>query len=262
MKRIVSVLLAVLFLGGCASFGKPEKEKAPPTVEEMYAEAKDQLVSGNYSSAVKAYEALQARYPYGRYAQQAELEIAYANFKDQEPTLALAAIDRFIKQHPAHPNVDYAYYLKGLINFIEDRTLFAAIVKSDMSERDPKAARESFEAFRELVTRFPNSRYAEDARDRMAFLVTALADNDLHVARYYYRRGAYLAAANRAKAVIETYPQTNRIETALYIMAAAYDKLGQVELRDDTRRVLAQNFPASTLNDEKVFGERAWWRIW
>lgn len=228
----------------------------------MYADAKSELNNGNYNAAVKKFEALEARYPYGRYAQQADLEIAYANFKDSETALSLAAIDRFLKQHPAHQNVDYALYLKGLVNFIDDRSLFSAIAKQNMAERDPKAAKESFEAFRDLVTRFPDSRYASDARDRMAFLVVALADNDLSVASYYYKRGAYLAAANRAKSVIETYPNTNRVENALVVLAASYNKLGQTDLRDDARRVLAKNYPASKLTEDDIFAESAWWKLW
>ncbi|MFC4159524.1 outer membrane protein assembly factor BamD [Chitinimonas lacunae] len=261
MTRILPALVAGLLLAGCSTIGKPEEPKTA-SAEEMYREAQQELSEGNYASAVKRFEALSARYPYGRYAQQAELEIAYANYKDQEPTLALAAVDRFIKQYPAHPSVDYAYYLKGLINFLEDRTLFAAISRQDLSERDPRAARESFEAFRDLITRFPNSRYAEDARDRLAFLVTALADHELHVARYYYKRGAYLAAANRAKVVLENYSHTDRVERALVMMSAAYDKLGMNELRDDSRRVLEKNYPNSKLTAEIVFADESWWKLW
>lgn len=262
MKRIVTLLTAALLLSACAGTPKPDEENAGPSVEELYSEAKSEMDSGNYNRAVRLFETLQARYPYGKYAQQAELEVAYANFKDQEPELALAAIDRFLKQHPTHPNVDYALYLKGLVNFIEDRSLFASLSKQDMAERDPKSARESFEAFRDLVSRFPNSRYTPDARDRMAFLVVALADHELHVASYYFKRGAYLAAANRAKSVLENYSNTDRVEKALFVMAASYDRLGQQELRDDTRRVIAKNYPQSQLSEEKVVGDVAWWKLW
>ncbi|HEY9100838.1 outer membrane protein assembly factor BamD [Chitinimonas sp.] len=262
MKRILPFLAAALLLGACSSLGQKPDEDAKATAEQMYTEAKQELDSGNYTRSVKLFEALQSRYPYGRYAQQADLEIAYANFKDQEPALALAAIDRFLKQHPTHQNVDYALYLRGLVNFIEDRTLFSAIAKQNMAERDPKAAKESFEAFRDLVTRFPDSRYAPDARDRMAFLVVALADHDLLVASYYYKRGAYLAAANRAKTVLESYGHTDRVETALVILAASYDKLGQTELRDDAKRVLTKTYPDSKLTEADVFPEAPWWKLW
>lgn len=247
-------------LAACSSTKKPEKEIT--SADAMYKEAMEELDSGNYNKSVKLFEALEARYPYGRFAQQAELDIAYANYKDQEPALALAAVDRFIKQHPAHPNVDYAYYLKGLINFIEDKSLFASIADQDMSERDPKTARESFEAFKTLVTRYPKSRYAEDARDRMAYLLTALADNELHVARYYYLRGGYLASANRCKAVIENFPNSDRVETALVLLAASYDRLGQPELRDDARRVFVKSYPDSKLTAENIFPAQVWWKLW
>ncbi|MBV8657387.1 MAG: outer membrane protein assembly factor BamD [Burkholderiales bacterium] len=262
MKRILPLLVVSLLLSACGTFGKKPVEDTTKSAEEMYREAKDELNSNNYSKAVKLFEALEARYPYGVYAQQADLEIAYANYKDQENEQAIAAIDRFLKQHPTHPSVDYALYLKGLVTFIEDRSLFSSIANQDMSERDPKAARESFEAFRDLTTRFPESRYAEDARDRMAYLVTALADHDLHVARYYYKRGAFLATANRCKNIVETYPNSNRVEPALVLMAAAYDKLGQPELRDDARRVLAKNYPNSKLTTDSVLGHEAWWKLW
>ncbi|QDQ27606.1 outer membrane protein assembly factor BamD [Chitinimonas arctica] len=263
MKRILPFLALALLLTACGSLNqKPSEENSGATAEQMYSEAKSELDSGNYTRSVKLFESLQARYPYGRYAQQADLEIAYANFKDQEPTLALAAIDRFLKQHPANPNVDYALYLRGLVNFIDDRTLFASIAKQNMAERDPKAAKESFEAFRDLVTRFPQSRYAPDSRDRMAFLVTALADHDLSVASYYYKRGAYLAAANRSKEVVLNYANTDRVETALAMMAAAYDKLGQNELRDDARRVFAKNYPQSKITEESILAESPWWKLW
>lgn len=260
MKRILPLLVTSLLLGGCGIFGTPDK--APGSAESMYKDAKEELANGNYNRATRLFEALTARYPYGRFAQQAELEIAYANYKDGETVLALAAIDRFIKQHPTHPSVDYAYYLKGLINFVQDKTLFANIAQQDMSERDPKSARESFAAFKELITRFPQSRYTEDARDRLAYLVSNLADGELHVARYYYQRGAFLAAANRAKAIVDTYPTSNRVETALVLMSAAYDKLGQTELRDDTQRVLRKNFPDTRVTTEIALAEKAWWKLW
>src|SRR6185369_2527857 len=166
-----------------------------------YSEAKSNLNEGNYEKAIKLYEKLEARYPYGRYAQQAQLEIAYAYYKDKDVASALAAADRFIKLHPGHPNVDYAYYLKGLANFNDDLGVLGNMAEKftgqDMTERDPKAARESFDAFRDLVTRFPESKYRADSMERMNYLVNSLASHEVHVARYYMKRGAYVAAANR-----------------------------------------------------------------
>ncbi|MBV1775982.1 outer membrane protein assembly factor BamD [Burkholderiaceae bacterium DAT-1] len=253
--------MLALALTACGT--DPDKEKIKhASAEELYQSAKTELDNSNYQLAVKTYEQLIAKYPYGSYAQQAELEMAYANFKDQEPAAALQSLDRFLKQHPTHQNADYAYYLKGLINFIEDKSFFARIANQDMAERDPKAAKESFEAFHDLVNRFPNSRYAEDSRDRMAYLITALADSELYISKYYYRRGAYLAAANRSKYVIENYGTTNRVEVALLIMAASYDRLNQKELADDARKVLKTNYPNSILTENQIFGTRAWYRFW
>ncbi|MBV8468042.1 MAG: tetratricopeptide repeat protein, partial [Burkholderiales bacterium] len=163
MKRILPLLAVTLLLSACGTFGHKDDDKNL-TAEQMYKQAMDELQNNNYEKAVKGFEALEARFPYGSYAQQAELEIAYANFKDGENEQALSAIDRFLKQHPTHPSVDYALYLKGLVNFTVDRSFFAKLAHQNMAERDPKAARESFNAFRELVTRFPQSRYSEDAR--------------------------------------------------------------------------------------------------
>jgi len=238
------LLLALLVMSGCASVTDPTKDWTP---ERFYQEAKDKLNDGDYPAAIKYFEQLEARYPYGRYSEQAQLEIAYAYYKDEEPALALAAADRFIRQHPTHPHVDYAYYLKGLINFRGHVGLVNWLLgaKDDPSDHDPKAARESYEAFRELVERFPKSRYAEDSRQRMAYLFDAQARFETKVARFYYEHGAYVAAVNRCKYALETYPRTPATEDALGIQALAYQKLGMTKLYQDTVRVLKQNFPNS-----------------
>jgi outer membrane protein assembly factor BamD len=228
----------------------------------------EEMNNSNYEKAVKAFETLQSRFPYGRYAQQAELEIAYSNFKQKEPEAALAATDRFIKQYPNNPHVDYAYYLKGLINFNEDLGLLARVitVKDDLSEKDPKAARDSFDAFKELVTRFPDSQYAPDSALRMQYLINLLARHEIHVASYYLRRGAYVAAANRAKGVLTDYPQTPSTRDALQIMVQAYDAMDMKDLRDDAQRVLDKNVakdgataPAARLSPQN---EKSWWKFW
>jgi len=223
------------------------------------------MTDGNYEKAVKTFETLQSRYPYGRYAQQAQLEIAYAYYKQKEPESAIAAADRFIKQYPNNPHVDYAYYLKGLINFNEDLGLMGGVVKQDLSERDPNAARDAFAAFKDLVTRFPGSQYAPDSRLRMQYLINALARYEIHVANYYLRRGAYVAAANRAKGVLTDYPQTPAMLDALQIMAQAYDAMGMKDLRDDAQRVLdmntAKNAAAPAANHPPQ-NEKSWWKFW
>ena len=175
---------------------------------------------------------------------------------------SIGACDRFIRLHPNHPNVDYAYYLKGLVNFNEDQGLLAQLGDQDMSERDPKAAREAFDAFKELVSRFPDSKYAADAAARMKYLVNALASHDVHVARYYYRRGAYVAAANRAQSVVQNYPQAPAREEALALMAISYDALGLNDLRDDAKRVLKLNFPNSKYLAGYQINAKTWWKPW
>lgn len=237
------------------------------SASKYYAEAKSELNEGNYGGAVKLFEALEARYPYGRFAQQAQLEVAYAYYKDGEQATAIAAADRFIKLHPNHKNVDYAYYLKGLSNFNDDLGLMGIvsekILNQDMSERDPKASRESFENFKELVSRYPKSKYAPDAVQRMKHLVNVVALNEVQVARYYMKRGGYVAAANRAQYALKEYPQTPATEEALFIMMKAYDALGMADLRDDAHRVMKKNFPDSRFFADST-GESGepWWRFW
>ena len=224
-------------------------DKHDPTAgysaEKLYREAKEALDSGQYDLAIKRYETLEARFPYGRYSQQGQLEIAYAYYKQNEQASAVAATERFVKLHPNHPNVDYAHFLKGLVYFNEDLGVLGKVSRQDRTERDPKSARESFDAFKELVQRFPESKYAPDALARMKYLVNALASHEVHVARYYMKRGAYVAAANRAQYALKNYPQAPAQEEALLIMIRAYDVLGMPELRNDAERVLRKNFPDS-----------------
>jgi outer membrane protein assembly factor BamD len=258
-------LLAAVLLGlaGCGLQPEEADETLGWSASKLYSEAKDAMAEGGYERAIKYYEKLEARYPYGRYAQQAQLEVAYAYYKQYEPASAIAACDRFIRLHPNHPSVDYAYYLKGLVNFNEEIGLLGAISSQDLTERDPKAAKEAFETFKELITRFPESKYADDARARMSHLVNALAAHEVHVADYYLRRGAYVASINRAQACIKTYPEAPANERALAVMAAAYDKLGMKDLRDDATRVLQRNFPKSRyLTDGYQSDRKPWWRLW
>ncbi|MHB1176290.1 MAG: outer membrane protein assembly factor BamD [Sulfuriferula sp.] len=261
MKRSLLVLLVVL-LAGCGLLPKTVDETQGWSAQRLYSEAKDQLNSGGYEKAIKYFETLEARYPYGRYAQQAQLEVAYAYYKDNEPVSAIAACDRFIKLHPEHPNVDYAYYLRGLANFTEDQGLLGRIGDQDMTDRDPKAAGESFDSFQQLVTRFPNSKYAPDALARMKYLVDALASHEVHVALYYYKRDAYVAASNRAQYAIEHYPNSPAIEQALAILVKSYDKMGINDLRDDALRVLQKNFPNSKYVAGNFDKSKPWWRFW
>ena len=264
MLRSLLPVLVALLIAGCGAFSAQENDETLGwSAQRLYGEAKDYMADGNWPEAIKYFEKLEARYPYGRFAQQAQLEIAYCHWKDRERASAVAAVDRFIKLYPNHQHVDYAYYLKGLVNFNEDQGIFGAIVNSDLTDRDPKSAREAFAAFKEVVTRFPDSKYAEDAAARMRYLVNALAAHEVHVARYYMKRTAYIAAANRAQYAIQHYPQAPAIEEAVFILVKAYDALGMPELRDAADRVMHKNFPDSRYF--KPGGGRIdvpWWRFW
>lgn len=259
----VSLAIAVsLLISGCGLLPEQTDETVGWSANKLYAEAKDAMSEGAYDKAVKYFEKLESRYPYGRYAQQAQIEAAYAYYKQNEAASAIAACDRFIRLHPNHPNVDYVYYLKGLVNFNEDLGILGYISNQDLTERDPKAAKESFDAFRDLVTRFPDSKYTPDATARMQYLVNALASHQVHVANYYMRRGAYVAAVNRAQASIKTYPDAPANEAALVIMVKAYDAMGMTDLRDDTERVMKKNFPNSEYYKKGYGREVPWWQLW
>ena len=260
LRRAFLVPLAFVLVS-CGS--NPKDLPANWTAERIYKEAQSEASSGAWDAAIKLYERLEAKDPFGIYAQQAHLEIAYANWKAGEPASALTAAERFIKLHPNSPAVDYALYLKGLINFNADLGLFAQLGGQDLTERDPKAAREAFDNFKELVTRFPDSKYAADATLRMNYLVNALASHEVHVARYYLRRGAPLAAINRAQFAVRTYPNAPALEEALAIMVVAYEDLNQPELKADAERVLRKNFPnTALLSTVKDYKPASWWRLW
>ncbi len=239
----VTACVLALAVAGC---GLDNDETVGWSANQLYSKARDATEDGNWVQAIKYYEKLEARYPYGRFAQQAQLEIAYAQYKDGDAAAATASCDRFIKLHPNHPNVDYAYYLKGLVNYYENRGLFAGLTNEDPSERDPKAARESFESFKELIARYPNSKYAPESIERMRLLVNALSQHEVTVARWYMRRGAYVAAVNRAQFAIQTYPNTIAVEEALAIMVGGYEGMGLDTLRNDAKRILTQTYPNSS----------------
>ena len=267
MRHSLTVFL-LLTLAAC-SILEPLPDGSAPTkqipVEEIYSQAKEELNNGNYDAAVKLYETLQSRYPYGRYAQQALMEMAYAHYRQGEPEMAISAAERFIKQYPNNPHVDYAYYVKGLANFNGEISLLGSLGGQDPTERDPKAAQDSFAAFKDLVTRFPNSKYAPDSRLRMQYLVNALAKYELHVARYYLRRGAHIAAVNRAQGVLTQYPNSPSTRDALEIMVQTYDAMGMTDLRNDAQRVLAKNSNTPAGN-ESTGGDsstgKTWWQFW
>lgn len=249
-------------LSGCSS---PPKEDPNSTqaVERLYADAKDDIASGSFDSAIKTLERIEGRAAGTLLAQQATLDLAYAQYRTGERAAALATLDRFIKLHPSSPALDYALYLRGLVNFNDTLGFLGSLAQQDLSERDQQASRDSYQAFKQLVTQFPQSRYAEDAKLRMDYIVNALANYELHVARYYLRRSAFVAAANRAQQVVQEYPQSPANEEALFIMQLSYRFLGLEQLRADTERILKQNFPNSRFNEETILeSRRAWWQLW
>ena len=266
MRHSLTVILALAmgwFLASCGMLADKTDETKGWSAQKLYAEARAQLDEKSYEKAISYYQKLEARYPYGRFAQQAQIEVAYAHYKDNDPAGTITAADRFIKMHPNHPNVDYLYYLKGLANFNEDLGILGLVSGQDMSERDPKAARDAFDAFKDLVARYPNSKYAPDSVQRMNYLVNALASHEVHVARYYMKRGAYVAAANRTQYALKTYPQAPANEEGLLIMVKAYDALGMTDLRNDAERVMNKNFPNSKyLKGDPRSAEKKWWQIW
>ncbi len=248
--RIISLFFlfgVYVFMAGCAATSDDHDPTTGREVAEIYEEASSLLKSGDYEGAIALYERLEARFPYGKYAERAQMEIAYAYYKDSEPESAILAADRFIKLHPNHPNIDYMYYLRGLASYDLGESFLQGLFDVDPSQHDPKSARRAFEYFAELVKKFPKSRYSKDAIQRMALIRNNLAKYEVHVANFYMRRGAYLAAANRGKYVVENYQRTPAVADALAIMVQAYDKLGMAELAQDTRRVLQLNHPQHEL---------------
>lgn len=258
------ILLVAVTINACSLFGNPTPldETKGWNEQKLYATGQEKMQDKNYDKAIDYFQKLESRYPHGVYATQAQLEIAYAYYKKVEPVLCISTMDRFIKLHPNHPALDYAYYMKGLATFNE-RGILDKLSKQEISDRDPKTLRASFNAFKELTDRFPNSRYYKDAAQRMVYLVNALALHEMHVARYYMQRKAYLAALNRTKYILETYPGASATEEALVTMVSAYDAMGMNDLRDDTIRVLKTNFPENPMITGKIQqDEKVWWKFW
>lgn len=271
MKRIllllcnyIATLSLPLLLSACAIFGAPTDldETKGWQADRIYAEGEQKMADKDYVQALRYFQILESRFPHGKYAIQAQLETAYAHYKKQDPVSTVAAADRFIKLHPNHPNVDYAYYIKGLASFNE-RGVIEKMTAQEISDRDPKTLKVSFAALKELVERYPKSRYYKDATQRMVYLVNTLAQHELHVARYYMNRTAYLAALNRAKYVLEYYPNSSSVEEALVVSISAYDYMDLTDLKNDTMRILKTNYPQNPMVLGKVSNdERIWWKFW
>ncbi|MGV8805749.1 MAG: outer membrane protein assembly factor BamD [Polaromonas sp.] len=260
---LAAAVCALTFVvAGCSSTPAPDKT-ASWSPNKIYAEAKDEASTGAYDKAIPLYEKLEGRAAGTPLAQQAQIDKAYAQYKGGEQAQALATLNRFMKLHPASPAMDYALYLKGLVNFNDNLGIFGFISRQDLSERDQNAAKESFESFKELVSRFPDSRYAPDSRLRMNYIVNSLAQYEVHVARYYYSRGAYVAAINRAQSAIADYRDVPALEEATYILYKSYDALGMKDLRDDTRRIMEKSYPQSQYMSKGFKSvENPWYKFW
>lgn len=236
------LLIAILALTAACSSKKEVIDENLSEVE-LYQQAQADLDNNSYNSATEKLKALESRYPFGRYADQAQLELIYANYKNGEPEAAKSAAERFIRLHPQHPNVDYAYYLKGLTSFDQDVGIIARFLPLDQTKRDPGAARDSYNEFAQLTSRYPNSRYAPDAKQRMIYLRNLLAAYEIHVADYYLTRQAYVAAANRGRYVVENFQETPSVGDGLAVMVEAYQRLHLDDLADTSLQVLKANYP-------------------
>ena len=236
---IVLLALAMLF-AGCS---KDRNRIADATADELYEKAKQALDGSSWDRSIALYKALQTRYPFGRYTEQSMLDLSYAYFRAGAPQEALSTLDRFIRTYPTHPNVDYAFYMKGLVNYEQNLGFLEKMMPVRVRDRDQSRAQDAFMDFNELIRRYPDSRYVPDARQRMVFLRNNLAAYEVIVAEYYLRRNAFIAAANRARYAIEVYPNTPSVPEALAIQHAAYTELELFELAQDSWNVLALNYP-------------------
>ena len=235
------VLIVILAVSGCAAWR--EDPTANWSASQIYGEAKAALDAGNYEQAVEYYELLEARFPFGRFAQQAQIEIPYAYYRAGEPEAALAAVDRFIQLNPRHPNLDYAYYLRGLINFSQDTGFLSRMFPMDPAEMDTKTLEQSFQDFARLINEFPDSRYAADARQRMVFIRNALAAHELRVAQFYIERRAWVAASQRARHVVEHHQGAEVMPQALAILYQSYRALDLDDHAENTMAVMRLNYP-------------------
>jgi outer membrane protein assembly factor BamD len=263
ISRIVVVLLAVTLVAGCSFFGKKKTDPLETlAVEQLYEKGKLDIEKGNYDRANKTFSRLIARFPFGPYTEQAQLDQAYAQYKMNKPDEAYSTINRFIKTYPAHKHIDYAFYLRGLVNFDREAGVLERYAGLDMTQRDQAFVRQSFDDFAALIKRHPDSRYAPDAKQRMIFLRDGMAQSELNVALFYLRKGAYVGAANRAKAIIETYDQSGQVADALAILVKCYHELGQDKLSADAERVLKLNYPNHpSLSGDWPSWRSNWWKL-
>jgi len=257
-RAVLILLLACAFVGGCKTH---PRNKPQPSPEQLYKQAHKRLDSYDYKGAIKIYENLTARFPFTEQARQSRLDLIYAYYREGETESAIDAADTFIRENPTHPRVDYAWYIKGMVDFERAPNIMERLFHTDLTKRPPTNARKSFEAFRTVVEQYPKSEYAHDSLQRMIYLRNRLADYEVHVAEYYMRRGAYVGAAQRANRAIEEYDGAPSTRKALQIMIASYDKLGLDDRARETRDVYALNFGNNGQTQVADRG-RPWWKLW
>lgn len=254
----IALCLILVTTSGCRTH-RVDKTKSSP--ELLYKKAKKSLDNYDFQTAIKTYEALTARFPFTDQARQARLDLIYAYYRAGEGESATDAADTFIRENPTHPRVDYAWYIKGLVDFDKPPNAFEHLFRVDLSQRPPSTARKSFSAFRTVVEQYPKSIYAHDALQRMIYLRDRLANYELHVARYYMKRGAYVAAAQRAKGCIEQFDGSPAVPEALQIMIEAYERLNLAPLAEQTRKVYALNY-SGRVRDVQAEIKKPWWKVW
>ena len=259
MATVLAACALMLGMTGCGN----KSNELIGSADKLYEAAQRAANNGNYRDAITYYEQLEARFPFSNPARQGQLDLMYAYYKNREPESAIDQADQFIRENPAHPRVDYAYYIKGLTQFERNPNFLERWFNADLTERPPIDARKSFQAFQTLLQRFPNSEYAADSRQRMIFLRNRLASYEVYVANYYLKRGAYVGAINRSKYAIENYDGAPQIRRALEIMADSYTALGMKDLAAESHKVLRENYTtADTVMQPQQRERSAWWKFW
>jgi outer membrane protein assembly factor BamD len=256
---VVALCIVLLAVSGCRTHRERDAKKVTPEV--LYKKAHKSLESSDYNSAIKSYEQLTARFPFTDEARQARLDLIYAYYRAGEGESATDAAETFVRENPTHPRVDYAWYVKGLVDFERSPNAIERLFRADLTQRPPSTARKAFAAFKTVVEQYPKSEYAHDSLQRMIYLRNRLASYEVHVARYYYKRGAYVAAAQRAKGAIEQYDGAPALREALEIMIASYDRLNLQPLAADARQVYAANY-SGEVRATVAQVKKSWWRIW
>ncbi|WP_341503076.1 outer membrane protein assembly factor BamD [Gallaecimonas sp. GXIMD4217] len=247
IRQSATLLACAVLMAGCAGGGSQQPPIPQSTPQKLFEQAQGSLASGNVNRAVEVLEAMDSRYPFGPYSHQVQLNLIYAYYKQGDHASAVAVVDRFTRLNPQHPHLDYAYYMRGLNHMAMDSNFFQELLWVDRSDRDPTASRQAFEDFARLIKKFPSSKYAGDAQKRMQFLKNRLANYELAVARYYIKRKAWVAVANRAQHIVENYQGTPAMEKALELLVQSYEELGIDELKENALKVLRENYPNNSL---------------